>query len=300
MNPLDWSGPAFLAVYLAFGCVVCGLLVLARRLLESGAAPRLRDPYAIAYLRGGAAEVLRVAVATLIGRGALEVGDSDTLVARPVAERLPAVEEALLLHFAEARPATSVFRDDGLRQLASAPQADLERQRLLAGEDVKAERVRRFVVAFAVLWAVAGAKVAWALAHGRTNVGFLIALAVLFGGAAWWLRGRDRLTHRGAAAIADLQRLLAGQRTRAATAGSGIAEAALLAGVFGVAAFPLSAEPASLFRRSASSTSSSGEACGASCGSTCGSDSGGGDSGGGDGGGGDGGSGCGGCGGGGD
>jgi uncharacterized protein (TIGR04222 family) len=300
MNPLDWSGPAFLGFYLAFGCVVCGLLVLSRRLLENGAAPRLRDPYAIAYLRGGAAEVLRVAVASLIGRGALEVGASETLVARPVAERQPALEEALLQHFAEARPATSVFRDDGLRQLASAPQADLERQGLLAGDAVRAARVQRFFVALALLWAVAGAKVAWALAHGRSNVGFLVALALLLAGIAWWLRGRGRLTGRGTAAIADLQRLLAGQRTRAAVSGSGVAEAALLAGVFGVAAFPLSAEPASLFRRSTTSTASSGDACGASCGSTCRSDSGGGDSGGGDGGGGDGGSGCGGCGGGGD
>lgn len=303
MNPLEWSGPTFLLFYAGLGALVCGALVVARRVVEGGAAPRLEDACAIAYLRGGAPEALRVAVATLIGRGALKVEAGEQLVAEPVAERLRPLDEALLQHFAGPRPATSIFRDDGLRQRADELRPGLERQRLLAGVEIRSGRRARFLLALGLLWLVAGVKVGWALSHGHGNVGFLVGLAAVFAAAAWAAAGRGRRTRRGDVALADLQQLLAGQRTRAAIAGrgTGLAEAALLAGVFGVAAFPLSAEPGSLFRRSTSDSATASSGCGGeSCGSSCGSSDGGGDSGGDSGGGGDGGSGCGGCGGGGD
>lgn len=75
MNPFELSGPEFLLFYIIFSVVVIGVAVFWRRRAELPAAPPkldLSDPYLIAYLRGGDAEVLRVATVTLIDRGLLK------------------------------------------------------------------------------------------------------------------------------------------------------------------------------------------------------------------------------------
>ena len=60
--PIDATGPEFLRFYVVLAAAVLGGVILLRRWLESGEVPRLNhvDPYAIAYLRGGSNEVLKV------------------------------------------------------------------------------------------------------------------------------------------------------------------------------------------------------------------------------------------------
>jgi uncharacterized protein (TIGR04222 family) len=84
----DMYGPYFLAFY----AIVIGVVILAgyrsvrsvdrTGSLEPPAIPAKVDPYEIAYLRGGENEVTRVAIASLIQRGLLEIIHERTFLAR--------------------------------------------------------------------------------------------------------------------------------------------------------------------------------------------------------------------------
>ena len=84
MNPFELPGPQFLAFYavLGAGVLFCGVLSEAtcgRR--RSRSACRRRDPYLIAYLRGGATEAVRLGVTVLVDRLLLEL-EGDRVVRR--------------------------------------------------------------------------------------------------------------------------------------------------------------------------------------------------------------------------
>src|SRR5437868_1302077 len=86
MNPLSWSGPAFLAFYAALTLAVVVFCVIKVRVSSGkGAAPINKltsDPYAIAYLRGSREEAIRVAIFNLVDRGILEYKDGKLRVAK--------------------------------------------------------------------------------------------------------------------------------------------------------------------------------------------------------------------------
>ena len=81
MNMFDLRGPEFLAIYLLVSVVgVIVLYVVSRRAspqsqrLPSGDARRqLRDPYLLAFLRGGAEQTLQTVAFSLSERGLLSV-----------------------------------------------------------------------------------------------------------------------------------------------------------------------------------------------------------------------------------
>lgn len=81
---LDLKGPEFLVFYIAIGACV---LLLARVWMNASERGDvigridLKEPLTIAYLRGGAAEVLRVAAFSLVDRG-LVLFDGRTLCAQ--------------------------------------------------------------------------------------------------------------------------------------------------------------------------------------------------------------------------
>ena len=77
-NPFDLRGPQFLLFYLCLGLAITVLVHWTRRAWEGGDTPRpLSDYLEIAFLRGGAAEAIRVAILTLIDRGVLAISSSD-------------------------------------------------------------------------------------------------------------------------------------------------------------------------------------------------------------------------------
>src|SRR5688572_28153670 len=80
MNPLNLSGPDFLIFYALCGAAVCGGLHWLNWAGETQTPTCVpTDPQTIAYLRGGAAEALRIAVVTLLEREVLLLGAGDTL-----------------------------------------------------------------------------------------------------------------------------------------------------------------------------------------------------------------------------
>jgi uncharacterized protein (TIGR04222 family) len=148
----------------------------------------------------------------------------------------------------------------------------------LPDESILRARLWRFVIAVSVLTGVAALKILIALQRGRTNIFFLILLAVFFVLVA--LRVHNPLrTRRGDALLADLRNLFSSLKARARMLrpGGETADAALLMAVFGLAALPTAAFPyAKRFqpKSTALSTTSCGSACGSSCGSSCGGDGG--------------------------
>jgi uncharacterized protein (TIGR04222 family) len=288
--PFNLSGPQFLAFYAACAIVVLLVTRAIRRRAEDGEPLKLAfdDPCAIAFLRGGAAEAIRVAAFSLLDRGLLRL-DQGKLHARSAAEiqfaRRP-IERALLTRFQVPGDAKDIAGDAALARHCSAYQAELEKRRMLPDEQQRAARSRMMWIAIGVLCLLALVRIAQAVAVGRGNIWFLVALAVL--AAVLAAAGtRTRLTRLGDRTLADLRTLFGGLRRRRTqlTPGGASNEAALLAAVFGLAALP----PAFAEIRSALGPAPSGD------GGSSGGDSGGssGCGGGGDGGGG----GCGGCGG---
>jgi len=153
---------------------------------------------------------------------------------------------------------------DGLRR-------ELERQGLAPDEAVRRQRLGFLVTALTIVLGLAALKIAVALVRGKTNLLFLILMA-LVAGFILWRQSQRRRTARGDAALADLRRLLGGLRDRAQSirAGQMTADAMLLAAVFGLAALPSEGFAAlrSFFPQASSSSDGGGSSCGG--GSGCG------------------------------
>ena len=277
MNPFDLKGPEFLAFYLVFAAVVLlGQIWFRRRAEGAGrVAGRLTDPYAIAYLRRGAAEALKVAAVSMVDRGLLR-HENDRLVAAEAAATHP-LERAILERFASPGTIESLLEspslaDDQLRpsveKLGLVPDDRLAKVHRLAGD-----------VEMGLLAAVAGFKVLVGISRGRPVV-FLVFLGV----AAIFVAhrvARPRLTRRGRELLRDLDVLFAGLRARAdrIQPGGATHDATYLAAVFGVGlltAQPAFARLAALAPKPAIASGGDGGGGGSSCGSSCGGGCGGG------------------------
>lgn len=302
LNPFDLPGPDFLLFYaLLIVCVIVAL-VLSRRFAEAGEPTKvnLADPYQIAFLRGGAPEVARLAAVSLIDRGFLKVEDKELVANRHKhgdALKAP-IEQQVLESFLGGSEPKDLFSKASKERIArhmATYEKQLAALQLLPDAEIKAARRVRVTIAIGVLWGVALVKILIALERGHSNIGFLIALAIIAVIVCAKIAS-PRLTSRGEAMLAGLSSLFGSLKQRGSSLSPGAHpdELLLLGAVFGAAALPAEAAPHAklLFPQATSSGSSS------SCGSSCGSSSscgGGGDSGGSSCGGG-----CGGCGGGGD
>jgi uncharacterized protein (TIGR04222 family) len=267
--------------------------------LEQGELPDLdlSNPYLLAYLRGGKAQLLQLVVVSLIDRGLMltergMVAVRDDQVALSVRSPL---ERAALIRLRQIQP-TSVeallqdsFLDASCEELAE----ELRGRGLLAAPRLTGHRALVYLVSVLVLSGVALLKIAIALSRGRYNVLFLVASAPI--ACILALRwANPRLTVLGERVLSDMRELFSGLRGRAQTIapGGGTAELALLVGVFGIGALPdgvfphkqalfpapVAADSSGPFGStgsscsstsscsSASSCSSSGSSCGSSCG----------------------------------
>lgn len=289
MSPFDLPGPQFLIFYVILGGVLAAFLWIFRHHGEKGktvSSPELTDPYLVACLRAGHAEVWRLATIRLIDRGLMKAVDATiSVVAAAKPEDLPnEVERATLEWFRTPRDAISLIKESSslrLRQLVSPYEERLIELGLLPGSTANAGNQGRYVAAACVLALVAIVKIFMALDRGHKNIGFLIILAAV-GLFALYKAAMPVRTLRGQAVLEDLKKLFSRlHQPGALQPGKSSAEVMWMAAVYGVGALAFS-HVEKLYRKPRS-----GSSCGGSCGGSCGSSCGGGGCGGG----------CGGCGG---
>lgn len=298
MNPFDLSGPPFLLFYAALVAAVVLAVRLGLRLLEGGASGAARpmaltrEPYAVAYLRGGRSQALQTALVSLMDRGLLAGGEEMLKAADAEAIRKAGhpLEQALLSHFECYKTPASAFRDTGIVSALDAIGAKLEDLGLVYSKRLRTAGHLLFWLSFLSLWAFAGTKIVIALSRGRTNIGFLILMALIApfllrkAAAPFRTRAGKRLLAGLKLAFADLYYRRNSIRLHRPTT-----ELMMLAALFGVGALPAAARPMADAVKKLKSGKESGGGCGSGCGS--GSSCGGGGCGGGGCGGG-----CGGCG----
>jgi uncharacterized protein (TIGR04222 family) len=244
-------GPVFLGLY---AIVVAVTLYLCWRAVsrrdESGTLPPLDlptdpDPYELAYLRGGANEVLRLLVFSLIQRGYIEIHEPGGILGKkpPQIRHTPRHPDPGHLSGLERR----VF--DGLRAPLAPPElfksplsgvVDSEcayyRQRAESESLVPSARRRDAAWTVgasgaAVMLGLGAYKVLVALEKGRHNLGFLIVLQVIALVALITVCRPRRLSRRGAIYLQELQARFAPIQQRVKAGRTLVPDAALLLGV---------------------------------------------------------------------
>jgi|RhiMethySRZTD1v2_1073278.scaffolds.fasta_scaffold00049_12 uncharacterized protein (TIGR04222 family) len=303
MNPFDLPGPQFLAFYALFGAATLAVVYQTRQWSEAGEPGRVpvSDPYAIAYLRGGPTEAVRLGITVLIDRQLLDVTDDTAEIRKGVkpAHGVNEIERGILEETERAKPVLDLATSARLQALArKSCVPELMRLGLIVTPEVMSRRQTRVVVAVAVLLTVAAIKVAVGLSRNRP-VSFLVLSAIVFSVATFFFV-RGLRTSRGDRVLDDLRTLFDALRGRAEDLrpNASTSELALLMAVFGLEAVSVYQFPfVKAFRRPqpvGATNSCGGSSCGgstSSCGSSSGSSCGGGGSSCGGGGG------CGGCGG---
>jgi uncharacterized protein (TIGR04222 family) len=297
MNIFDMRGPEFLALYLLASVVGLSILyVVSRRapphssrLPTSDARRQLRDPYLLAFLRGGALETLQTVAFSLSERKLLSISKKG-LIASGERDAIRAVthplEVAVLAACASLRGIGKLLHDKRLKRMAEEYGAPLKECGLIADEAEYARRLPIFLAVAGALLTMSVIKIRVALQGGHSNIAFLVLLTALALIVAVVIFRRRR-TSAGDRALADQRTLFAQLKTQAKrlAAGGATGEAVLIAAAFGLAALPATAYPlADAIHRKTQDSAGGGAAAG---------DSGGGSSGGGSSSGG-----CGGCGGG--
>lgn len=282
MNPFALPGPAFLLFYAIFGVAV---LLMLRRFLSAQHADLhiditafAKDPYKIAYLRGGESEAIQIATVSLEDRGLLQWDKGELQTMRPEAVHSVnrPIEKAILsFYLRSAEPATKL-NNTAIKLACDAYKRELGHAGLLATADVYSQRVLPFLIALATLVGVAWIKVHIALSHGHRNVGFLLVLAAIFVLLAAAFTG-SRTTAAGRQLLVNLRGLFAllKQRAKKLRSGGETNEVALVTAVFGLGVlsateFPLIAKLRQSTDSSSSSSCSSASSCGSSCGGGCG------------------------------
>lgn len=279
--------------------------------------PAKPDPYEIAYLRGGAREVLWVALFNLQQQGYLRLSSDLTRLnslepteSVPTESLLPPVERIVYAEFAQSAASPHIYRAAAgrIETLCYEYRNRLMGQGLIASPEQLARKFAVGVKAFFAIAALGGYKLAAALSTGHSNVEFLIIMGAISSLIVVGMCASAPLNHRGKAYLERLNLAYGGLRGQAPsliTPGATNDDGLLMIGLFGmdVLADTAYAPFAGVYHASMPPVPpASGGGC-SSCASVSSCNSGGGDSGGSScsSGGGDsgGGGGCGGCGGGG-
>jgi uncharacterized protein (TIGR04222 family) len=286
-NPFTLRGPDFLLLFL-FLCILVHLLVHAAIVMNEARVPAkgvLRDPYLIAYLRAGTLELVRVVGLSLALRGLLAVSPRGLMIIHPgeVSRATLPIERAVLQACRPGSTLTAIAGDGEVRLATQEYQRRLADSGLLP--NARAKRARKWAVlaGTSILAFVAFCKIVIALDSGHSNISFLMILASV-AILLLLVRFRSRLTSEGVSVLKGLKALFADLNRRSdQLAATAVAEATLLAAVFGVyinsgtdpvawrKVFPLqSGSPADTIAASSVSSCSSSGCGGGSGGGGCG------------------------------
>src|SRR5215510_7677609 len=145
MFPFNLPGPQFLVFYALFAIAVIAFFFFVRRRGEEGTPPpgSANDPLLLACLRGGPAEVIRVATLGLIDRGLLMVSDRTvTRTAKPelVGRR---IEKEVLKHFEYGADIDSILAKSDVQRVAKEDYEDqLIRLRFIPDSELAKRRIQ--------------------------------------------------------------------------------------------------------------------------------------------------------------
>ncbi|MDP8922175.1 MAG: TIGR04222 domain-containing membrane protein [Chloroflexota bacterium] len=295
--PLDaiahLRGPDFLVLY---AVVIAITLVACRRVLRPrdttvdlapAAIPGRPDPVEIAYLRGGANEVVRLLVVCLLDRGHLMVVDGDPKrVARTPSSNednaLTPTDGRLLASFTAPRTVREVFGEGSLLGQVEADCAQhrerLQVEQLLTSPSATRAAWRATLLGAAVIVGLGGYKLLAATQATRPNVLFLVMVGAFALMLLWKTCRPHRLTARGREYVRRLGEAYGSPEQRSPEPDGGVAaRIPLLVGLYGVGvlAETSSHRYAALFPKASKNDgfelSADGcAACGSSCGSSCG------------------------------
>ena len=307
-NPLaDMHGTQFLFLYAVFaGIVVIAAVFFVDMQDMTGAmapppTPRDPDAYELAYLRGGANEVIRTAIYALRQKRLIEIVEKESRIkatgVAPGAFEITRLEQRVYEAILPAPLISELFKGPNLRDdvesLCGAYRQSLAPQQLLTPPEVKRAAQYAWPIGIGLLVAAAGYKIIAAILHGRSNLGFLFMETAAACFILYWLVRKTtsgNASKRGKAWLSQIQLAYAGHVASAfgggavdrSAGGAALGASALfLVGLFGFGI--LKGTPDAALAQQFAASQSGGD--------------GGGGCGGGDGGGG---GGCGGCGGGGD
>jgi uncharacterized protein (TIGR04222 family) len=287
VNPFDLRGPPFLAFYalvstaglIYMWLAVRGVVLGPVRAASSDAYKHLRDPYLMAYLKGGYRHALTIVVFSLHQRGlvsGLGVAELRATTSKAVLAAVHHTLELAVLHSLAIPQRLHQVRDDAhLKNVVEAYVHPLRQSGLIADESEYQRRLPAFVIVAGTLIVIAAIKLVVALGRGHSNIAFLIILAVIALIWAWGIFYRRR-TSAGDDALRNQQTLLARlkDRIKRLAADGATNEAVLVAATFGLTALPSKQYPfAKQLRRSIDAPSNS-SGCGSSSG--CGGGGGGG------------------------
>lgn len=280
------SGPLFLAFYAVLALAANLLLRQFYRSRETretvGHLEFAKDPYQIAILRNGATAAVQTAVVSLVDRGLLIEQGGRVQVADPktLELELRPFEKRLLAACQQWTDPGAIENRPEVQAACREYEAALAKKALLADARVLAARWQPYVVVAGITVGIAVARIAYALAQGRSNVIFLTILAAV----CWFALHhtfRRRLTAQGAAVLARLRILFANlvRDAKRIVPGGRLQDLALATAVFGIAFLPSDAFPFlnRLYPKrgdsgggDSSDSSSSGGCGGSGCGGGCG------------------------------
>ncbi len=276
MNPFDLPGRPFLVLFVIYSVAVLSVGFIILRLLElNEPKPNTTpsDPYEVAFLRGGAAETIRIALFSLIDRGLIAIQDgADLLQTKAIYDSDSVkrrVEKALMQRLNEPQTANDITKDSFMVSACDEYQFALERQRLVPDGSIYRRRALLGVMTFIAIAWPAYIKINLALDRGHNNVGFLVQVCLVEAIVIYYFINKNRTPH-GTEVLSELQEVFSGLKDRASQlpAGGQTNELSWLVAVFGMSAVDMGrfSYVPKLFPK-ASSSSSDGSSCGSSCGS---------------------------------
>ncbi|CAK0769394.1 putative TIGR04222 domain-containing membrane protein [Azospirillaceae bacterium] len=194
--PFFLKGPEFLIFFIALSIAVLLRQYFVHRRGENAAIRYFppvglvaKDPYRIAYLRGGVGEAVRISIFSLWDRGLLAQEDKEAaycpqakLIAveqASVSDLKHSLERETLKYFAIPKSPQKAIKDAVFVEACSQLRERLVEDGLLMSR--AQEKDARVVMweTIIVLWTVSGLRLWQAFAHGRAKVEFLILLTLV-------------------------------------------------------------------------------------------------------------------------
>ena len=198
MNPLDLTGPEFLAFYVPYGVIVLAFAWVVRAVTAltpsppegtrwaPGSYPREGDAYAIALLRAGAPEAVRTLLSRLASMKLIRVENRKvrTAALRNGERQLQPIEltawRAVSSGAPVLAPQAQALVDRAARPHFEEIRRELAEQGLVPGPERRSVLRAIQLLTWLAVVGLGLAKLVVALDRGRTNVGFLVVLIVVF------------------------------------------------------------------------------------------------------------------------